>query len=74
MDSVMKRVVNAMMGVSPEKGAEFSIYLATSPEVEGVTGKYFVKGKEVPSSEASYDRKAASRLWQVSAGLSGLPA
>ncbi len=51
---------------SPEEGAQTSIYLATSPEVEGVSGKYFVKCKAVPSSPASYDTATASRLWQVS--------
>jgi NAD(P)-dependent dehydrogenase (short-subunit alcohol dehydrogenase family) len=53
--------------ISPEQGAQTSIYLATSPEVEGVTGKYFVKCKAVPSSPASYNTATASRLWQVSA-------
>ena len=59
--------------LSPEQGAQTSIYLATSPEVEGVTGKYFVKQQAVPSSPTSYDTATASRLWQVSAELTGLP-
>jgi NAD(P)-dependent dehydrogenase (short-subunit alcohol dehydrogenase family) len=59
--------------ISPEQGAQTSIYLATSPEIEGVTGKYFVEKKAVPSSPASYDTATASRLWQVSAELTGLP-
>ena len=59
--------------VSPEQGAQTSIYLTTSPEVEGVTGKYFVKQKAIPSSPASYDTATASRLWQVSAEMTGLP-
>jgi NAD(P)-dependent dehydrogenase (short-subunit alcohol dehydrogenase family) len=52
--------------ISPEEGAQTGIYLATSPEVTGVTGKYFVKCKAVPSSPASYDTATADRLWQVS--------
>ncbi len=52
--------------VGPEQGAQTGIYLATSPEVEGVTGKYFVKCKAVPSSPVSYDMAIASRLWEVS--------
>jgi NAD(P)-dependent dehydrogenase (short-subunit alcohol dehydrogenase family) len=52
--------------LSPEKGARTSIYLATSPEVEGVTGKYFDKCKSVSSSKQSYDPESARRLWQVS--------
>jgi NAD(P)-dependent dehydrogenase (short-subunit alcohol dehydrogenase family) len=58
--------------ISPEQGARTSIYLATSPEVEGVTGKYFVNRKAVPSSPASYDADTARRLWQVSAAYTNL--
>jgi retinol dehydrogenase 14 len=59
---------------SPEKGAETPIYLASSPEVEGVSGKYFAKKAEAKSSERSYDTVTARRLWQVSAELTKLPA
>ncbi len=52
-----------------EHGARTSVYLASSPEVEGVTGKYFVASKAVASSPASYDEAAARRLWQVSAAM-----
>jgi len=52
--------------LSPEQGAQTSIYLATSRKVEGVTGKYFVKCKPVPSSPASYDEATANRLWRWS--------
>jgi retinol dehydrogenase-14 len=54
---------------SPEKGAEPSIYLASSPEVEGVSGKYFAKKAEARSSEQSYNEEMGQRLWQVSAEL-----
>jgi len=57
--------------LTPEQGAETSIYLASSPEVEGVSAKYFVDKREVPSSPESCDREAAMRLWQVSEGLTG---
>jgi NAD(P)-dependent dehydrogenase (short-subunit alcohol dehydrogenase family) len=60
--------------ISPEEGAQTSIYLASSPEVAGVTGKYFVKKKAVTSSTASYDEDAARRLWEISARLTGLSA
>jgi NAD(P)-dependent dehydrogenase (short-subunit alcohol dehydrogenase family) len=50
----------------PEQGAETSIYLASSPEVEGVTGKYFSDKREIKSSAASYDVNAARRLWELS--------
>ncbi len=58
---------------SPEKGAETSIYLASSPEVEGVSGKYFAKKAETRSSERSYDEETGRRLWQVSGKLTKLP-
>ncbi len=56
----------------PAEAAKTSIYLATSPEVEGVTGKYFIDKKPVRSSDASYDKEAAGRLWNVSLELTGL--
>src|SRR5215218_6575279 len=59
---------------SPEKGAETSVYLASSPEVEGLSGGYFVKKAEARSSEASHDQRIARRLWEVSADLTNLPA
>ena len=57
---------------SPEKGAETSIYLASSPEVDGVTGRYFANCRSKTSARASYDTGAAAQLWQVSAALVGL--
>ena len=49
-----------------EDGARTSIYLASSPEVEGVSGKYFADSKAVESDPASYDKAAAEKLWQLS--------
>ena len=54
-----------------EQGAATSIYLASSPDVEGITGKYFAKGRTEMSSRSSYDKTAALRLWQISADLVG---
>jgi NAD(P)-dependent dehydrogenase (short-subunit alcohol dehydrogenase family) len=54
---------------SPEKGAEPSIYLASSPELEGVTGKFFNRKEEADSSPESHDRSIASQLWEVSEEL-----
>ena len=67
------RLLFKVVGISPEKGAQTVIYLATSPEVEGVMGKYFIKQKEMASSPASYDVDTARRLWKESAELTGLP-
>jgi NAD(P)-dependent dehydrogenase (short-subunit alcohol dehydrogenase family) len=53
------------LAVSTERGAQTVIYLATAPEVEGISGRYFVKCKPVASSPASYDRAAARRLWEI---------
>ena len=55
-----------------EKGASTAVYLASSPEVEGVTGKYFANCKPSKSSELSYDQATAKRLWDVSEQLTGL--
>lgn len=56
----------------PKKGAKTSIYLASSSEVEGVSGKYFKKRKEVESMKAVYDEEIAKRLWDVSIALTNL--
>jgi len=66
--------VYGLVGANAEQGAQTSIYLATSPNVEGITGKYFEKQTAVPSSEESYDPATASRLWQVSEAMTGLSA
>ena len=55
--------------LTPEQGAQTSIYLASSPDVEGVTGKYFAKSKQTQSSDRSHDTDLAQRLWQVSEEL-----
>ncbi len=57
--------------LTPERGAETSIYLASSPDVGGVTGKYFAKKKAVETSALSYDTDVAQRLWQVSEEMVG---
>ena len=57
---------------TPAQGAATSIYLASSPDVEGVTGRYFANRKPKTSNRSSYDVAAAARLWQVSDNLVGL--
>jgi retinol dehydrogenase-12 len=61
-----------LFATSPERGAETSVYLASSPDVESVSGKYFAKSKVKPSSHASRDTVTAKRLWDLSAELTGL--
>lgn len=55
--------------ISPEKGADTAIYLASSPDVEGVTGKYFVKREQVKPSYNTESKEAAARLWEISERL-----
>jgi hypothetical protein len=57
---------------TPEQGAKTSIYLASSPSVEGITGRYFVDSKPTKSNVKSYDEEAAGRLWRISATLVGM--
>jgi NAD(P)-dependent dehydrogenase (short-subunit alcohol dehydrogenase family) len=64
--------VMSALGGTPEQGADTVIWLASSPEVEGVTGKYFIRRREARSSSASYDQTAARRLWLESERLTGL--
>jgi NAD(P)-dependent dehydrogenase (short-subunit alcohol dehydrogenase family) len=58
-----------VFAISPQKGAETTIYLASSPEVEGVTGKYFAKCKEAKTTPAGRDDAAASKLWALSESM-----
>jgi retinol dehydrogenase 14 len=69
----MIRVARLLMK-TPAQGALTPAYLASSPEVEGVTGRYYANRKPKTSSNASYDTTAAARLWPVSAGLAGMTA
>jgi NAD(P)-dependent dehydrogenase (short-subunit alcohol dehydrogenase family) len=74
-----KVIVLGMQGIqrlfarTPEKGAETVIYLAASPEVEGVTGLYYTDKEAVKSSTASYDLATAARLWQISEKMTIAP-
>ncbi|HEX9429936.1 MAG TPA: SDR family oxidoreductase [Candidatus Bathyarchaeia archaeon] len=61
-----------MFFISPESAAKRILYVATSPDLDGVTGKYFTKMHEVRSSQESYDDDSAKRLWQVSEQLTRL--
>lgn len=58
--------------ISAERGAQTSIYLASSPEAANVSGQYFVRCKPQRSSSASYDHDLARRLWDLSRDLTGV--
>ena len=87
LNTVHPGVVNTNLGVDrthpkkgivrrffkkPEKGAETSIYLASSPEVEGITGKYFANKKEQKSSDDSYNETLRKKLWNIASKMVGL--
>jgi NAD(P)-dependent dehydrogenase (short-subunit alcohol dehydrogenase family) len=55
--------------MTPEKGARTQVWLASSPEVEGVSGKYFDKQKERQTSKAAQEQDAPERLWAISEKL-----
>jgi NAD(P)-dependent dehydrogenase (short-subunit alcohol dehydrogenase family) len=57
---------------SPERGADTSVLLASSPDLEDVSGCYFADGRAKRSSRASYDTEVAARLWRASAELVGI--
>jgi NAD(P)-dependent dehydrogenase (short-subunit alcohol dehydrogenase family) len=71
-------VVNLIMNLlkpfamSPEKGAQTSIYLASSPKVEDISGQHFEKCRPTASSRASLDEAGQARLWEISAELASL--
>ena len=55
-----------------KRGAEVTIYLATSPDVTNVTGEYFVKSKVAPSNPLSRDPKIAAEIWQWTTDMIGV--
>jgi retinol dehydrogenase 14 len=57
---------------SPEQGADTLVWLASSPEVDGVSGKYFSDRKEIEAKKVAYDPAARRRLWEISEELTGL--
>jgi NAD(P)-dependent dehydrogenase (short-subunit alcohol dehydrogenase family) len=70
----VKRMMNRFAGLSPEEGADTGIWLASSPDVEGVSGRYFQRRQAVHSSRASYDVASQQRLWHISEVLTGVSA
>jgi retinol dehydrogenase-12 len=61
--------IMGVFALTPEQGADNTIFLASSPLVTGITGKYFVKREPVPSAPISYDEKMAKRLWDLCESL-----
>jgi NAD(P)-dependent dehydrogenase (short-subunit alcohol dehydrogenase family) len=63
---ILHTLFQRLFGKSPEEGAETQLYVASAPELQGITGKYFSGKREARSSNASYDVEAQQRLWAVS--------
>ena len=57
---------------SSEQGADTLVWLASSPALEGVSGKYFADRKEIQAKSVSYDGAARRMLWEISEDLTGL--
>jgi NAD(P)-dependent dehydrogenase (short-subunit alcohol dehydrogenase family) len=66
------KLITALIGNSPAKGAEAAIYLATSPEVERTNGRFFSGRKTSDSNTYSHDQAVQQRLWTISAKLTGI--
>jgi len=65
------RQATRLLGISPERGAETTIYLASSPDVEGATGGYYTRSRPVKPAAAAQDDEAARRLWALSETIVG---
>ncbi len=67
---VMKRI--PFLFVAPSRGAATSVYLASSPAVAGISGRFFMKNREMRTKPISYDLGVARRLWDISEELTGV--
>lgn len=65
------RLLATVAAISPEKGAETSVYLASSPDVAATSGQYFAKSRPSKPTAAARDDAAARRLWELSAAMVG---
>jgi NAD(P)-dependent dehydrogenase (short-subunit alcohol dehydrogenase family) len=71
--AIISRVILPFLK-TPAQGAETSIYLASSPDMAGVSGGFFANRKPKTANKLAYDTDMTARLWQVSAGLVGMAA
>jgi retinol dehydrogenase-12 len=63
--------LSTRFAITPERGADTPVYLASTPEAAGLHGEYFQRCRPVPPSAAAQDAVAAARLWEESLSLSG---
>ncbi|GAB4581445.1 MAG: SDR family oxidoreductase [Anaerolineales bacterium] len=66
------RLFQKLTAITPEQGADTIVYLASAPEVEGITGKFFVERREKRSLAVSYDEGLAQKLWEMSEKMVGV--
>lgn len=72
MMAVIFKVAISVFGISPEKGAQTIIHLASSPDVATISGEYFYKCKVIEPTLAAQNDEDAKRLWDVSAKIAGV--
>jgi NAD(P)-dependent dehydrogenase (short-subunit alcohol dehydrogenase family) len=69
---ILRSAFPGMSAITAEVGAQTSIWLAHSPEVTGISGRYFENHRSVRSSALSYDRTVQERLWRMAEELTGI--
>ena len=67
----MLKAAQRLAGIDEEAGARTSVYLAASPDVAKISGRYFDKCREAASAPASHDEETGRRLWEISETLTG---
>jgi len=72
MMAFLTKGIQKLFAKSEDEGAETPVYLASSPEVNGVTGKYWDKKKAIKSNDISYNRDEQAKLWDYSLDITGL--
>jgi NAD(P)-dependent dehydrogenase (short-subunit alcohol dehydrogenase family) len=70
--SSVVRIGKTLFAITPEKGAETIVYLASSPDVAAVSGDYFYKCRPATPTAGGRDDAAAGRLWNESAKIAGI--
>ncbi|MCS7060900.1 MAG: SDR family oxidoreductase [Anaerolineae bacterium] len=70
--SLAMKALQKIAALTPEQGAQTSLYLATSPDVAGMSGCYFTNCRPVAPSVTAQDDEAAARLWDWSLAKTGL--
>jgi retinol dehydrogenase 12 len=70
--SSVVRIGKTLFAITPEKGAETIVYLASSPDVAAISGEYFYKCRPATPTAGGRDDAAANRLWNESAKLAGV--